>query len=281
MDDLSALTDTVGPEVIAPVEGVAEATTAPTEATEGPTDGQAAPDADAAPEDEKPSQAKERREREKAFKARLAAERDAALAQVAEQEARRQKIIEAGKREKPPVESEFADPLEFMLAKTLWANEMKRVERDAGEAGEAANAARERAEEIKRHEQAITAQAWTAQVADAKARYSDFAEVALSQDVPISDTMAEIIQTSEVGADVAYFLGRHKALAADISKLTPVEAARAIGRIEAGLSAPRPRTETSAPPPISPVKERSRASADPARLSVEEYRKLRESGWGG
>lgn len=281
MDDLSALTDTVGPEVIAPVEGVAEATTAPTEATEGPTDGQAAPDADTAPEDEKPSQAKERREREKAFKARLAAERDAALAQVAEQEARRQKIIEAGKREKPPVESEFADPLEFMLAKTLWANEMKRVERDAGEAGEAANAARERAEEIKRHEQAITAQAWTAQVADAKTRYSDFAEVAMAQDVPISDTMAEIIQTSEVGADVAYFLGRHKALAADISKLTPVEAARAIGRIEAGLSAPRPRTETSAPPPISPVKERSRASADPARLSVEEYRKLRESGWGG
>ena len=59
--------------------------------------------------------------------------------------------------------------------------------------------------------------------------------------------MTDLILTSDVGADVAYHLGQNRALAAQIAEMNPVEAARAIGRIEASIVAPKPRTETKAP----------------------------------
>jgi hypothetical protein len=57
-----------------------------------------------------------------------------------------------------------------------------------------------------------------------------------------------------------------------------VEQARAIGRIEASLQAPKPRTETNAPDPISPVKGKVSATRDPNRMSYKDYVAYREAG---
>jgi hypothetical protein len=57
-----------------------------------------------------------------------------------------------------------------------------------------------------------------------------------------------------------------------------VEAARAIGRIEATLNAPKPRTETQTPAPIAPVRGSARATPAPDAMSYEEYRAARMSG---
>lgn len=273
MDDLSVLADAAGPEPViteAP-EGIE---------TEGQTDGQAAEGAeDAAPEDEaKKSAAKERRERDKAFKDRLAAERDAALEEARKAEERRARILNVGKAEKPPVESDYADPLEYVAAKAVWAAQQKAIERDAGEAGAAAEEARRKAEEIKRQEDVAIAQSWRDKVAEAKTRYADFDAVAMSGDVPIPDSVARLVATSEVGPDVAYFLGQNKALAAEIAKLNPVEQARAIGRIEATITAPRPRQTTTAPPPINPVRAKSAAGKSPEDMTPDEYAKWRAGG---
>lgn len=245
------------------------------EQPEGQTDGLAA---EGAEPEEKKSDAAKRREREKAYRARLQSEHAEALAKAEQAEARKRAIVEAGRKEAAPRENDFPDPIEFAAAKAIWGAEQRHREREANGAGEAAEAAKREAQEIQQRERAVIAEAWTAQVADAKTRYVDFEAVALSQDVPVTQAMGEIIATSDVGADVLYHLGQNRALAAQIARLNPVEAARAIGRLEASIQQPKPRTETQAPTPISPVRGSASASLNPDKLSMEDYIAARRAG---
>lgn len=66
--------------------------------------------------------------------------------------------------------------------------------------------------------------------------------------------MADTIRASEVGPDVAYYLGSNPSEAAKIADLPPFLQAKEIGRLEAKLlSNPPVKKTTSAPPPIAPV----------------------------
>jgi hypothetical protein len=70
--------------------------------------------------------------------------------------------------------------------------------------------------------------------------------------------MAETIQSSDVGPELAYYLGSNPKEADRISRMTPLSQAKEIGKIEAKLvSAPPMKKTTSAPAPISPVTARS------------------------
>lgn len=267
MEDTSAPAQEAGPEAfVTEPEG---------EATEGQVESQTA---EGEPEEEKKSEAAKRREREKAYRARLQSEAADARAEADSAKARRQAILDAGKKEAPPKDEDFPDPIEFAAAKAIWGAENKYREREANGAGEAATAAEQRAQEIEARERAVIEQSWTAQLADAKARYADFEKVALSDEVPVTKTMGELIKTSDVGADVAYFLGQNRALAAQIAAMNTVETARAIGRIEASLSQPKPRTETNAPQPISPVRGSAGVARDPSKMSYLEFKAFREGG---
>lgn len=93
-------------------------------------------------------------------------------------------------------------------------------------------------------------------------KYDDFEQVAYNDNIPISDTMAETIRASDVGPDVAYYLGSNPKEAERIYQLSPVMQAREIGKIEAKLAdAPPVKKTTSAPAPISPVT--ARVSGNP------------------
>lgn len=93
---------------------------------------------------------------------------------------------------------------------------------------------------------------------DARTKYDDFEQVAYNPNIRITSSMAETIQASEIGPDVAYFLGSNPKEADRISKLTPLMQAREIGKIEARLaSAPPVKKVTTAPEPITPVAARS------------------------
>lgn len=67
--------------------------------------------------------------------------------------------------------------------------------------------------------------------------YSDFADVVYADDVNISPDMVMLMSSSDYAADIAYYLGTHKAESTAISKLPLLEAARAIDDIEARLAA--------------------------------------------
>ena len=90
----------------------------------------------------------------------------------------------------------------------------------------------------------------------ARDKYDDFEQVAYNPNLRITDVMAETIQSSEIGPDLAYFLGTNPKEADRISRLAPIQQAREIGRIEAKLASdPVPFKKTSAAPaPIVPMK---------------------------
>jgi len=97
---------------------------------------------------------------------------------------------------------------------------------------------------------------------DARNRYDDFEEVAYNPKLPISNAMAETIQASDNGPDIAYYLGSNPKEAARIAALkSPILQAKEIGKIEAKIaSEPVLRKTTSAPPPIAPISGRGSGS---------------------
>ena len=98
---------------------------------------------------------------------------------------------------------------------------------------------------------------------EARGKYDDFEQVAYNPTVRITAVMAEVIQSSEIGPDLAYHLGSNPKEAERISKLTPFLQAKEIGRLEDRLlQAPPTKKVTTAPPPISPVA--ARGSGNPS-----------------
>jgi hypothetical protein len=93
---------------------------------------------------------------------------------------------------------------------------------------------------------------------EARTKYDDFEQVAYNPKLPITNVMAETIQSSDIGPELAYYLGSNPKEADRISRMTPLGQAKEIGKIEAKLvSAPPIKKTTSAPAPISPVTARS------------------------
>jgi len=92
----------------------------------------------------------------------------------------------------------------------------------------------------------------------ARDKYDDFEQVAYNPKLPITTVMAETIQSSEIGPELAYYLGSNPKDADRISRMSPLAQAKEIGKIEAKLAAEPPvKRTTSAPAPISPVTARS------------------------
>jgi hypothetical protein len=95
----------------------------------------------------------------------------------------------------------------------------------------------------------------------ARDKYDDFEQVAYNPKLPITNVMAETIQSSDIGPELAYYLGTNPKDAERISRMTPFAQAKEIGKIEAKLSDNPPvKKTTSAPAPISPVTARSSGS---------------------
>jgi hypothetical protein len=95
----------------------------------------------------------------------------------------------------------------------------------------------------------------------AREKYDDFAQVAYNPNLPITDVMAQSIQSSDIGPEMAYHLGANPKEAERISRLSPILQAKEIGKLEAKLAADPPVKKTSnAPTPISPITARSTGS---------------------
>ena len=92
---------------------------------------------------------------------------------------------------------------------------------------------------------------------EARAKYDDFEQVAYNPNLPITSVMAETIQASDIGPDLAYYLGANPREADRISRLSPYLQAKEIGRLEVKLTAePMTKKVSTAPEPISPNKPR-------------------------
>ncbi len=138
--------------------------------------------------------------------------------------------------------------------------------------------ARERAESIKteqerqQRDQQERARTWAEQGTE---KYPDFARIALDETLKITPFMAQGLQDSEVGHDIAYYLGKNPKEAARIAKLPPITQVREIGRLEIKIQTPKQRETTAAPAPTRPVGGNEAPSVKLEDMTYEQYRAYR------
>lgn len=266
-----ATTDAVQPEQVSAPEAA--------ESTDGQVDSQPAEDQGATPESEEVSKSKARRERRKAEIQRLRDDERKARENADEVTKRLDAIKNAAQSQQPPKDTEFQDYNDYLIAAAAYQASAQLDQRETRNLEQEATAARERAEAIQQQTAQERAHSWKEQADDARTRYADFDQVALSESTPITPPMAQVIQSSDMGADVAYYLGTHRAEAAQIAQLEPLDMARALGAIEARVSLPKPRTHSQAPDPIKPVTPKGTASKDPEKMSMAEYKAWAAGGY--
>lgn len=104
-------------------------------------------------------------------------------------------------------------------------------------------------------------------------RFADIeAKVLNDPTLPIDGATAEILMDSERGPEVAYHLATNRHELQRIQQMPPLARAREIGRIEAILSAPKPKTVTNAPKPVPVVSGgSSKVTKDPEKMTMEEW----------
>lgn len=162
-------------------------------------------------------------------------------ARNAEQQARERVLANEPRRE------EFRDDEAFSQAHIEHLAEKKAAEKLA---------ARERAEQQER-----AAESFLEKAEKAQERYPDYQAVVGNPSLAINEGMVEFIAESELGADVAYFLGKNPMKAAQIAQMSPIKAARELSRIEAEIASKPKVSPSKAPEPISPVGTRGKSSA--------------------
>jgi len=114
----------------------------------------------------------------------------------------------------------------------------------------------------------------------AREKYVDFEQVAYNPTLAITSVMAETIHASDIGPDIAYYLGGNPKEADRISRMNPFSQAKEIGKIEAKLAENPPvRKTTSAPPPIKPVTAKGVGSAQYDTTDPRSVKSMSTSEW--
>ena len=109
------------------------------------------------------------------------------------------------------------------------------------------------AQESQQQALARVSASWEEKVTKAEDKYEDFDEKVGKLD-PRNPVIASMME-SELGADIAYYLGSHPEEAKKILSSAPLSAIREIGRLEAKLSSTpeKPKAPSKAPAPVTPL----------------------------
>jgi hypothetical protein len=136
------------------------------------------------------------------------------------------------------------------------------------------------AQRDRQKEQAVLVEAYGEREEKARDKYDDFEDVVYNPKLRITDVMAETIQHSDIGPDLAYWLGTNPKEADRIARLSPLMQAREIGKIEVKLADNPPvKKTTSAPTPISPVTARSSGSPSHDTTDPRSIKTMSTSEW--
>ena len=165
---------------------------------------------------------------------------------------------------KEPQPDDFGDYNQYIEAKTRFEVQKARAEWEQEADDRAQN------QEIQAKEQELQAR-----IQKGFEKYADFEDVALAETVPITPIIKDILMESEIPEDVAYYLGKNRAEAIRISRMSAIQAAKAIAGIEMSLTTapptPTTRKVTNAPPPISPVGSAGVIEKDPNDMTTKEF----------
>jgi hypothetical protein len=177
---------------------------------------------------------------------------EARLAALEQGQAPRQALVADAK----PTPDQFTDAFEYAEALAEFSAERALKERD-----------RQDQERKAQEQQAKVVQTWTKRLEAAKVEIDDFDEMVSSSDVVVPNHIRDAILESDVGPQILYHLASNQDQARSFNDLTPAQALRAIGKLEARFeksetSKPeRSVVKSKAPAPINPIKS-SNATAD-------------------
>lgn len=196
------------------------------------------------------------------------------LNQLAERERELQEFRQAGRKDeggqaeadKPPKEEDFnGDWTAYVAARAAY---------EAGKAVDGRLQAREsKAQEARRSEAEREAHlAHLDRVEEAREIIADYDTVmAGMKGVTVSNDVIREIKSSEKGALIAYELARNPDRLAEMSRMTPMELAREMGRLEASVKLPAAKKQTTAPPPPTTLRGGAAPSFDPAKADMNEF----------
>lgn len=115
-------------------------------------------------------------------------------------------------------------------------------------------------------EQAKRVGAWEGISGKASEKFEDAEDVLehFASEIVLSQLALDGILESDVGSDIAYYLGKHEDEAARIGKLSPARQAIEIGKLEARLQAKPIKQPSKAAAPIDPVSGKGSAEEGPS-----------------
>ena len=157
----------------------------------------------------------------------------------------------------------------------LIAHHSKQVRKE--ELAENATDTQSRLESINTEAEAARVETYSLRAAEFAEKAPDFHTVVGASTLPVTDAVQEQILDSDMGPEIAYYMAKNPGEGAKIAHLSnPMDAARAIGRLEARLSQPPPKRTTQAPPPLKAVAGSTGAVPDfnPNTASVNDYAAL-------
>lgn len=124
--------------------------------------------------------------------------------------------------------------------------------------------------------QKAAVEAWHERVATEAGHIKDYAQKVYAQDVPFTPDIREALFEMERGPELAYHLAVNRDELHRLHDLPPLKLGAQLARMEAGLSFPKPKTRSSAPPPIKPLKGAATApDLDLDKASYQDYRRAR------
>ena len=206
-------------------------------------------------------------------KARHDAEREAAywkgIAEGSRPQSQQSPVQQSVEPPAKPNLADFTDYETYIEALTDWKTTQK-VSEVVHQQRSATAQERQQAEALE------LAKGWASKQETVRKSITDYDEVMSGADTVVAPYITDAILTSDRGPEVAYHLAKNPALAEKLNKLSPIAAAREIGRIEAALEKSSPGTSRSAPPPPARTTRSSATiSGDPAKMDHEAYRAMR------
>ena len=238
----------------APAEAVEE----PTEPTEVEEQSEPEAEAEAKPQEEKKQNPKLERRFSEITKQREEARKEA-QAERERREALEARLAALETQSKPqavvadqePQPSQFNDAFEYAKALAEYTADKRIAEMKQEEA---------KAKEAQERQKVIDQ--WTQKVQKAKAELPDFDDMVASSDVVVNDDIRDAILESDVGPQVLYHLAENTDYAKKIASMSPKQALREIGKLEARFEKTeesKPVAKSKAPAPISPIRSSGKA----------------------
>ena len=173
-------------------------------------------------------------------------------AQFWREQAAKQQSAQSSQDAKKPARADFADDEGYFEALAEFKADQKvAAYREQSQA--------ERANEAESRHNATRFELYQQRVSDSAEAMPDYHEVVGKSDVPAAPHVLESIIESDSGPQLAYHLAKNPDVAERLNDMTPLQAAREIGRLEAQLAQPKVETPpqkrtTNEPAPINPVR---------------------------